>query len=686
MKYFIINIFLLLLANEVLAQYTPGNDGNKQSIKLVYTNSDGTVRLRWAPLDQDVWELGITHGYIIERKTISLGNNKTNTAKTIRLAGGVVMPAAKSIWEKECEFNDKALIIADAFYGDIMSQNGGTVSPTAVFLNSMVEVDDKFTFSLLAADLDYKAALLAGWGYTDTDVLPNAVYEYTVRLNYPQLENIVRDTIVVNMSRKTTPPVPVGVDVSFEESVAKISWLQHLYDQPVVAYNIERSLDNKNFSTLNQKPFLSSGKGPALYNDTIPNNTFVYYRLRSIDCFGEISNPSKAVAGEAKRELSAAPNNVWHTYLNYDTLTIHWDFDPAQNDLVIGFEVYKSESSRGNYENISFFLPVASRSFNVPASDRNYIIVKAVGKGSYSTASVPYFAPRPDVVPPLQPKGLTGSIDSSGVISLKWNANSDKDLEGYLLYASHLNNDIYVPVTKNTFAKTSFTDSINMKSGYRNKFFKVVAVDSAGNHSEPSDILKIAIPDMIKPIAPLIRKMYQRIDTIRIEWMPSISDDVQMQLVYRKERDEQKWRVVKSFNDNVTKSFEDTGLENGKTFSYLILAVDSANLESEPSNPATFSVSYQTPPDNIEGLTAKFNQKELTIELGWKNLKNCKGYQLYKDEGEGDNFYYCSFINASENKYIDKNIKPFKSYNYKIRVVSKEGLYSRFESIRVEWK
>ena len=676
---------MLLFAHELLAQSISSENIDKSLLKLVCTNTDGTVKLRWAPLDQEVWQLGIEHGYIIERNTVNIDTNESSDQSVI-LGDEPILPAPYNTWEMESKHNDYALLIADAFYSETKAKKRGTSSPTAVFMNSLLEHNDKFTFSLLAADLNYNAALLAGWGYVDNSVSSDATYEYIVYLNHPDYRNIAKDTIRVNMTRKTNPPVPVGVDVSFGDGYAKLSWLQNVYNHPIVAYNIEHSFDNENFFPLNQTPILSSGKGPALYTDTIPNDTYMFYRLRTIDCFGEISGCSKVVSGEAKRVLTASPNNLWHTYLNYDTISIHWDFDPSQHDLIIGFEVYRSKDSYNNYKNVSFFLPITSRSFNFPASDRNYLIVKAVGRGSYSTTSAPYFASRPDLVPPEQPQGLTGTIDTTGIIQLKWNANNDSDLQGYLLFASHLKNNVYVPTTKEAFSETFYTDTINIRSGYRSKFYKLFAVDSAGNESEPSEILHIAIPDMMKPHAPLIRNTLKRADTIRIEWLPSISDDVLMQLVYRKEIKEEKWRILKRIDDNTTKKIEDTGLENGKTYSYLIVAVDSAGWESDPSKPATLSVSYKIPPGNIEGLAAKFNQQELSVELSWKNMKNIRGYQLYKDEGEGDNYYFLSFVDATENKFTDVKIKPFKAYNYKIRAVSNEGLYSRFETVRIEWK
>jgi uncharacterized protein len=686
MRTHILNSILIVLTTILFVNNTVAQEAETVPLKMVFNNSDGTVRLRWAPIDQEVWRLGIKYGYVVERRVIHDGKKMVGSSQKTILSGGPVMPAPSNIWEKECEHNDHALLIADAFYGELRAKKRGKISPTALFFNTIVENQEKHGFSLIAADLNYKAALLAGWGYTDTNVSPSSIYEYVVYLNYPGFEHIATDTVRVDMTKKRRPSVPVGLEIAFGEGVAKISWLQHLHVNPVAGYYIERSFDNKDFYKLSEKPFITSGKGLVAYNDSIPNDTYVFYRIRSVDCFGDISSPTKAVGGMSKRELSASPKNLRHTYFNYDTITVHWDFDPNQHDLIIGFEVYKSESSNGQYNNVSFFLPVTARSFNVPASNKNYFIVKAVGKGKFSTTSIPYFAPRPDLVPPEQPKGFTGTIDTTGIIKLRWKPNTDSDLKGYLLFASHNMNSIYVPTTRETFNRTNYTDSIDIRSGYKNKFFRLVAVDSTGNHSAATETLTIEIPDMIKPKPPLVINTFKRQDTVRIEWQPSYARDVKMQLVYRKESKDEKWRVLKRFDDNTSNMVEDYGLESGKTYNYFIIAVDSAGWESDPSDLVSMDIFYQFPPKKVEQFTAKFDQQNLIVELNWKARTEIKGYQLYKDEGEGNKYYFSSFIDVKENKFSDSKVKPFKTYNYKIRAVSKEGLYSPFETVKVEWK
>jgi fibronectin type 3 domain-containing protein len=127
-------------------------------------------------------------------------------------------------------------------------------------------------------------------------------------------------------------------------------------------------------------------------------------------------------------------------------------------------------------------------------------------------------------------------------------------------------------------------------------------------------------------------------------------------------------------------------LEDGKTYSYLIIAVDGNKLESKPAGPVSMTIALNAQPKKVEKFAARFDQKVLTVNLSWKAEPAVKGYQIYKDDSDGQNFYLLSFIEATENKLTDTEIKPFKTYSYKIRSVSEKGLYSPFEMVKVAWK
>lgn len=94
-----------------------------------------------------------------------------------------------------------------------------------------------------------------------------------------------------------------------------------------------------------------------------------------------------------------------------------------------------------------------------------------------------------DIYPPLQPTGLSIAA-SPGKISIFFPSNTEKDIAGYFIFRSldgnlPLNN--WTKLTPTPITKTNYQDS-SVESG-KKYFYYVVAVDTSGNISKPSEIV-----------------------------------------------------------------------------------------------------------------------------------------------------------------------------------------------------
>ena len=101
-----------------------------------------------------------------------------------------------------------------------------------------------------------------------------------------------------------------------------------------------------------------------------------------------------------------------------------------------------------------------------------------------SEPSTPGCVTPKDTFPPQAPKNLS-AVASEGSISLIWDANSDADLAGYLVLRSPAASVDFVAITDTVIKETTFRDA-TVKPGVRYKYV-VVAVDTAGNRSQPSN-------------------------------------------------------------------------------------------------------------------------------------------------------------------------------------------------------
>ena len=105
-----------------------------------------------------------------------------------------------------------------------------------------------------------------------------------------------------------------------------------------------------------------------------------------------------------------------------------------------------------------------------------------------SDATPPACVTLADTFPPAAPKGLQG-VATEGVIDLIWDANTETDLDGYILLRGVAPGGELAPITPAAIRETSFQDRVPGGVRY---IYAVKAVDKAGNASEPSEPIEEA--------------------------------------------------------------------------------------------------------------------------------------------------------------------------------------------------
>jgi hypothetical protein len=105
------------------------------------------------------------------------------------------------------------------------------------------------------------------------------------------------------------------------------------------------------------------------------------------------------------------------------------------------------------------------------------------GSALESEAGEPRCEKLVDTFAPVAPKGLS-AVSTDGAINLIWEPNAEADLAGYDVWRGRLPEARLVRITEAPIPDTSFLD--NVQPGVR-FVYAVVAVDKAGNHSDPSN-------------------------------------------------------------------------------------------------------------------------------------------------------------------------------------------------------
>lgn len=148
------------------------NEKDKTIIPHIRLKVDGKkdrISLRWAVDEPIAWQKANKIGFSLKRFTLSRDGKVLPKAEEKDL--GIFKPASENEWKKIVEKNDNAAIVAQSLFGDSFEvEMGEKQGKLEGVVNKSQEVEQRFAYALMAADLDFEVAKLAGWAYTDTNV------------------------------------------------------------------------------------------------------------------------------------------------------------------------------------------------------------------------------------------------------------------------------------------------------------------------------------------------------------------------------------------------------------------------------------------------------------------------------------------------------------------------------------
>lgn len=199
--------------------------------------------------------------------------------------------------------------------------------------------------------------------------------------------------------------------------------------------------------------------------------------------------------------VSNIPYNVTLTATD-TTITVDWSGDTEAD----GYYVYYGTTS-GNLDNkmtVTGTATIETITDLIPGTTY-YVAVSSYDEdGESNRSTVQSIATTKDVAKPATPTGLditsVQSITESSVV-LKWNRNSESDLDYYNIYYGTTSGSTDMVLTAQDAAASSFTVSgLTASTRY---YFSVSAVDAAGNESDISRSLIVdTLTDTLPPNPP----------------------------------------------------------------------------------------------------------------------------------------------------------------------------------------
>jgi hypothetical protein len=653
----------------------------ESTIQVIVRVQKDKILLRWAPSDNIAWKKLNKYGYQLERYTVTR-DNKTLTSPEKVILVKELKPEPIENWEKTIEENDNAAIIAQALYGENFTVEGGNKLQNIINLSE--ESEQRFTYALFVADKDFEMAKKAGLGFEDKTALKNEKYTYRVSSNVPIEELAIQyGGVFVGLKEYEDLPKPMDFSANFTDKSAMLSWNFKILAHAYGSYYVERSQDKIKYERITNKPYTSMNQenennNRIFYVDSIANNQQYNYRIQGISSFGELGPYSEVVSGSGKSILKYVPHLTVKNFKDDKTVTLTFEFDPAGDSEITGFELNRSDSDDDN-KYITVVKNIAPKSRTVTynkLASTNYFTITAIGKQGSNRTSFPMLVQPVDSIPPAKPLNLKGVIDSLGIVKLTWDPNKEKDLMGYRIYKASNPNEEFSQMTVSPNETNKYQDSVIIKSLNSKVYYKIIAVDTHFNMSPFSEVLIVKKPDVIPPTSPIFTNYEIKDGMVALEWINSQSEDVVSHQLYRKENEQKDWQLILDTKDKPER-YQDKSIIEGGTYRYAIYAKDESNLVSNPSPEIAVLVPASSVLPAIKSFYAQANTTTNSIDLSWEyKAIGVESFEIYKATAE-EPMQLMQMVIAQTKKLSDSSITINTTYKYAIRALFADGRVSK---------
>lgn len=683
---------------------------------LVRAYGDSVV-LRWATEDAGLWITTKDYGWMVyrastrDKETDFAVDKYGDTIPYVALNGGkpLIPLTLEEMMERFDSTDFYAGVAAQALYGQFQyNVNEQTQNANADFMTLAAkqyqEQTQRHFMAMLAAECSPRVAEAIALRFVDRDVIPGEYYEYFIQAAIPPQIADIEDASVfirnVPFERGEDEMLPEVSVTQIDTKRAVVRWAKNRLS----GYYVDRRDDvDTNWTLLNTNapvwPMLPDSATRAVYGDSIANwmehevlyfdslelNRTYTYRVRAFDAFGDIVDPREAEPFKIADFIAPIPPYVGEIIpIDNRICKIDW-VKPTLEDDLVGYMVMFAPDLEGPWTNISGLLPRDATSYTDSIADQRgrgfyrVFVADTAGNVNFSASMNNNIE---DIIPPASPEGL-GAIpdDSTGLVLLFWEPNTDNDLLAYKVYYANQRDHKFIELTPGYIHDTFFFDSVDLRSITRDRYYYVIAVDNNHNYSIPSDTLRVLLPDLIPPGVCVLDGVTQDDDTITITWRASVSEDVAAYYVYRKPRPSVNWECIAVITpDKVDKKglicFGDRPEASVHPWSYCVEVRDSATNSSGMSG---FAVAQVDPDPTVKmSIKLKANYKKKNAILTWKiNEQPRKDYYgvVYRKEGDGS-FHDIGTFSRKQNTFVDTKAPTGTKCTYYIQLQLGRGRHS----------
>ena len=384
----------------------------------------------------------------------------------------------------------------------------------------------------------------------------------------------------------------------------------------------------------------------------IENGNTYYYKVRALDANGTAGAWSSIVSVTYKQTLSAPAVTGGNDAQGRPTLKWNAVSGAAK------YEVYRARSKDGTYTKYSTTTGTAYTNSSYLTSGATYYYkVRALdangNAGPYS--AVVSVTCRLKLTAPT----VTGSTDSQGRPTLKWNAVTGA--AKYEVYRARSKDGDYIKYS--TVTGTSYTNTSYIENG-NTYYYKVRALGSDGTAGPDSTPVSVTYKAPFG--APLVTGSKDSQGRPALKW-DKVTDAAKYE-VYRARSKDGTYSLMST--QSATGYTNTSYLANGTTYYYKVRALKANGTASAYSSVVT--ITYGTVPTPAAPAMRSAKADSAGITVSWDTAANAVTYNVYRTADAGSSWTQVA-SSVKGTSYKDTTVQKGVKYGYKVRGVAADG-------------
>ncbi len=464
----------------------------------------------------------------------------------------------------------------------------------------------------------------------------------------------------------TLVAIPTALKANAGDTSVALTWTAAA---GATSYNVKRStVSGSGYSTISTANSVTTTN---FTDKTGVNGTTYYYVVTSVSVSGESPNSSEVTATPQSPVPNPPTNLVATAITSTDSSTqgdVYVTLTWGTSSGATSYNIYRTTTNGSGYDLVGTAASNNFTDYTVENGMTYYYVVTAVNSGGQSTNSNQPSTATPAILA-TAPSSLTATPGNASV-ALTWPASTGAT--SYNVKRSTTSGTGYTTIsTANFVTTTSYTDNTAQPGS---AYYYVVSAVNGTTESTTNSPEKKAVPNsatIAVPSSPINPKASGLISTssttlgdayVALSW--TASSEATLYNILRSTTSGSGYSLI---GQSTASTFTDSGVVNGRTYYYVIAAVNGAGTSAN-STQSNASVVPATP----GSVTATLANS--SVSLVWPASTGATSYNVYRSTTSGTGYTTISTANTVITpSYNDNTATIGSTYYYVVTAVNGGG-------------